>query len=80
MIFIDLPADLNMEDDEGRNVALLADSSRADLSPGDVVVAGRAGFWSWSVVDDVSDGVVRFHQVSAREAARYGQLVVQLPT
>ena len=26
MIYIDLPADLNMEDDEGRNIARLADA------------------------------------------------------
>ena len=30
MIYIDLPADLNLEDDEGRNVARLADAVTPD--------------------------------------------------
>ena len=30
MIYIDLPADLNLEDDEGRNIARLADAVSPD--------------------------------------------------
>ena len=34
MIYIDLPADLNLEDDEGRNVARLADAVTGEEGPG----------------------------------------------
>ncbi|MGE0796627.1 MAG: hypothetical protein AB7O29_14950 [Acidimicrobiia bacterium] len=58
MIVIDLPADLNMEDDEGRNLAMLpADKT---IAAGDVAVAGVPGFWSWVIVDEVADGFVFF--------------------
>jgi hypothetical protein len=41
MIYIDLPADLNLEDDEGRNIARLADAvSPEAVVPGAVLVAG----------------------------------------
>jgi hypothetical protein len=43
MIYIDLPADLNREDDQGRNVARLADAVTPDaVTPGVVLVAGAA--------------------------------------
>jgi len=46
MINIDLPADLNLEDDEGRNVARLADAVSPDaVSPGTVLVAGTSRAW-----------------------------------
>jgi hypothetical protein len=76
MISIDLPADLNMEDDEGRNVARLADAAgTVPIKPGAVVVAGAPRAWSWAVVDAVEDGFVYFRQVSARQAAQHGSLV-----
>ena len=41
MIYIDLPADLNLEDDKGRNVARLADAVSPDtVTQGAVLVAG----------------------------------------
>ena len=42
MIYIDLPADLNLEDDEGRNIARLGrcGQPRTPSSPGTVLVAG----------------------------------------
>lgn len=43
MIFIDLPADLNMEDDQGRNLARLADA----IDQGDD--AGRGLCLSWAL-------------------------------
>ena len=76
MIYIDLPADLNMEDDLGRNLARLADAINPDaVTTGAVLVAGAAGAWSWVVIDAVEDGFVYFRQVSAREAAQRGSLV-----
>ena len=42
MIYIDLPADLNLEDDGGRNVARLADAVTPDaVTRGAVLVAGQ---------------------------------------
>lgn len=80
MIYIDLPADLNVEDDEGRNVARLSDAvDAAALRVGAVVVAGSADAWSWVVVEAVEDGFVHFRQVSARHAAQRGRLVAPLP-
>ena len=41
MIYIDLPADLNLEDDEGRNIARLADVVTPNaVTQGAVLVAG----------------------------------------
>ena len=54
MIYIDLPADLNLEDDQGRNVARLADAVTPDaVTPGAVLVAGAARAWSWAAVESV---------------------------
>ena len=73
MIYIDLPADLNLEDDEGRNVARLADAVTPDaVIPGAVLVAGAPRAWSWAVVESVDSGFVYFRQISARDAARRG--------
>jgi len=59
MIYIDLPADLNLEDDEGRNIARLTDAVTADtVTPGAVLVAGAPRAWSWAVVEDVDSGVI----------------------
>ena len=52
MIYIDLPADLNLEDDEGRNVARLADA----VTPDTVGAAGTPHAWSWAVIEDVESG------------------------
>jgi hypothetical protein len=80
VIYIDLPADLNIEDDQGRNVARLADALSPDaVGAGAVVVAGASGAWSWAVVDAVETGFVYFRQISAREAAQRGTLVAPLP-
>ena len=80
MIYIDLLADLNMEDYEGRNIARLADAvTPAAVTPGAVLVAGAPRAWSWAVVEDVDSGFVYFRQISARDAARRGPLVKPLP-
>jgi len=66
MIYIDLPADLNLEDDEGRNAARLADAVTPDaVTPGAVLVAGAPRAWSWAVVESVDSGFVYFRQVTA---------------
>jgi hypothetical protein len=50
VIQIDLPADLNLEDDRGRNIARLADAVTPDaVIPGAVLVAGTPRAWSWAV-------------------------------
>lgn len=74
MIQIDIDADLNMVDDEDRNLARLPASS--SLNVGGVAVAGRPGFWSWVVIEEINDGTAFFRQVSAREAAAHGDLAV----
>ena len=85
MIYIDLPADLNLEDDQGRNVAGLADAVTPDavtpdaVTPGAVLVAGTARAWSWAVVENVDGGFAYFRQISAQDAARRGSLVKPLP-
>ena len=72
MIYIDLPADLNWEDDHGRNVARLADAVTPDtVMPGAVLVAGAARAWSWAVVDSVDSGFVYFRQISAQDTAAW---------
>ncbi|HZT65389.1 MAG TPA: hypothetical protein VFA11_06335 [Acidimicrobiales bacterium] len=67
---IDLPANLNNEDDEGLNWALLRNSpDPARIVPGSVVVAGTERFWSWVRIRRVDpDGQVHFEQVSEAEA------------
>ncbi len=80
MIYIDLSADLKLEDDEGRNIARLADAASPDaVIPGTVLVAGNSRAWSWAVVDSVDGGLVYFRQISAQDAARRGPLVKPLP-
>jgi hypothetical protein len=78
MIQIDIDADLNMVDDDDRNVARRpVRSSR--LRVGGVAVAGRPGLWSWVVIEDIDETSVVFRQVSAREAAAFGDLAVAAP-
>jgi hypothetical protein len=80
MIYIDLPADLNLEDDQGRNVARLADAINPDaVTPGAALVAGAPRGWSWAVIEEISDGFVYLPQISAREAAEHGPLVTPMP-
>jgi hypothetical protein len=80
VIYIDLPADLNLEDDQGRNIARLSDAvSPEAVTPGAVLVAGAFRAWSWVVVEALDSGFVYFRQVSAHEAARRGSLVSPLP-
>jgi hypothetical protein len=80
MIYLDLPGDLNLEADEGSNIARLADAVSPDaVIPGAVLVAGTSRAWSWAVVDSVDGGFVYFRQISARDAARRGPLVKPLP-
>jgi hypothetical protein len=79
MIYIALPADLNLEDDEGRNIARLADAVTPDaVVPGTVLVVGVPRAWSWALVERVDSGFVYFRQISARDAARRGPLVKPL--
>lgn len=78
MIQIDIDADLNMVDDEDRNMARLPkDSTRFEV--GSVAVAGRPGFWSWVVIDEITRTSIYFRQISARDAAAHGDLSVAAP-
>ena len=80
MIYIDLLADLNLEDDQGRNVARLADAiAPSTVTPGTVLVVGDLRAWSWAVVDSVDSGFVYFRQISAQDATRRGCPVRPLP-
>ena len=80
MIYIDLPADLNLEDGHGRNVGRLADAVTPDaVMPGAVLVVGAARAWSWAVVERVHGGFVHFRQISAQNAARRGSFVLSAP-
>lgn len=76
MIQIDIDADLNMVDDDDRNVGRLSVGS-SGLRVGGVAVAGRPGFWSWVLIDEIADGSVFFHQISSAEAATHGELAVR---
>jgi len=79
MIYIDLLADLNLEDNQGRNVARLADAIDPDtVTPGAVLVAGAPRAWSWAVVESVDNEFVYLRQVSAQDATRHGCLVKPL--
>ena len=78
MIYIDLPADL--EGDQGRNVARLAEAVTPEtVTPAAVLIAGAPRAWSSAVVEAVEDGFVYFRLVSARDAAQRGSLVAPLP-
>lgn len=62
---IDLRSDLNAEDDDGQNWALLRNAvDPARVQPGAILVAGTPGYWSAvriTAVDD--DGQVHFVQL-----------------
>lgn len=74
-IDIDIDADLNLVDDDDRSMARLP-AGPAALVVGGVAVAGRPGFWSWVIVDEINDMTVWFKQVSSREVAKHGDLGV----
>jgi hypothetical protein len=76
VIQIDIDADLNMVDDDDRNVGRLPAES-SGLKVGGVAVAGRPGFWSWVLIDEIGEGSVFFHQISSTEAATHGELAVR---
>ena len=59
---IDLWADLNAEDDEGRNWSMIDRAiDPAAVQPGAVLIAGYEGFWSVVRIDEVDDdGQVHF--------------------
>lgn len=73
---LDLTADLNREDDDGLNWALLSKAVHPELvKPGAVLRAGGDRSWSWVrivAVDD--DGQVHFEQISGAEARTSGRL------
>lgn len=75
MIQIDIDADLNMVDDDDRNFARRPENPRG-LKVGSVAVAGRPGFWSWVLIQEISSTSVFFRQISAAEAAKHGDLAV----
>lgn len=71
---IDLRADLNAEDDEGRWWSLLRDAADPDtIVPGAVLVAGTERFWSVVRIEQVDDdGQIHFVPIphDAPEALR----------
>ncbi|MCL2780717.1 MAG: hypothetical protein FWD74_04385 [Actinomycetia bacterium] len=75
MIQIDIDADLNMVDDDDRNLAPRP-TDMTGLSVGAVVVAGRPGAWSWVRVDEITKTAVFFRQLSVREAESHGELAL----
>jgi hypothetical protein len=68
---IDLRADLNAEDDEGRWWTLLTDAADpAQIVPGAVLLAGTERFWSVVRIDQVDDdGQVHFVPISENDPA-----------
>ncbi|MDR1440966.1 MAG: hypothetical protein LBJ02_00995 [Bifidobacteriaceae bacterium] len=78
MIQIDIDADLNMVDDDDRNLAR-PPADVSGLRVGGVAAAGRPGFWSWVVIEEITEASVAFRQVTAHEAALSGDLVIAAP-
>jgi hypothetical protein len=68
---IELRADLNSEDDQGRWWSLLRDAAEPGrIVPGAVVVAGTERFWSVVRIDQVDDdGQVHFIAVPDHDPA-----------
>lgn len=71
MPHIDLRADLNAEDDQGRWWTLLRDAAHPDqVVPGAVVIAGTDRYWSVVRIEQVdNDGQVHFVRVAADDPA-----------
>jgi hypothetical protein len=67
---ISLRANLNNEDDEGLNWALLRDAEHPEeIVEGALVVVGTERFWCWAKIRRVDqDGQVHFEQVEGNEA------------
>ncbi len=78
---IDLVADLNAEDDEGRWWTLLRDAVNPEaVVPGAVLVAGRERFWSVVRIDQVDDdGQVHFVEVANDDPAALVLLARKAP-
>ncbi len=74
-INIDIDADLNWVDDEDRNIAKV-DGAATHFKAGDVAIAGRPGFWSWILIDEIDEPWIFFRQIHSREAAAHGELVI----
>ena len=68
---IDLRADLNAEDDEGRWWSLLRDATEPEaVVPGAVLIAGSERFWSVVRIEQVDvDGQVHFVAVPLDDPA-----------
>lgn len=68
---IDLRSDLNAEDDDGQNWALLRNASDPRrVQPGAVLIAGTERFWSVVRITAVDeDGQVHFVQLTADDPA-----------
>jgi hypothetical protein len=68
---IDLRSDLNAEDDDGQNWALIRNAADPErVRPGAVIIAGTERFWSVvriTAVDD--DGQVHFVQLAPNDPA-----------
>lgn len=63
---IDVPADLNFEDDDGLVLARVPEGKA--LRVGDVVTAGGSTSWTWAVVAGVEQGWVRLRPVGGPDA------------
>lgn len=59
MIQIDMDADLNWVDDDDGNIAKVAGAA-ARYKVGDVAIAGRPGYWSWILIDEIDEPWVYF--------------------
>ena len=75
MIQIDINADLNMVDDDDRNIAPRPQDVTG-LSVGSVVIAGRPGAWSWVRIEEITKTAILFRQLSAHEAEAHGELAL----
>lgn len=72
---IHLRSDLNAEDDDGENWALLANAGdQSEIQVGAVVVARTPGFWSVVRITAVDpDGQVHFVQLDENTAGAFGR-------
>ncbi len=71
MPMIDLRADLNAEDDEGRWWSLLSDAVDPDrVRPGALLIAGTHRYWSVVRIDQVDDdGQIHFIGLPSNDPA-----------
>ncbi len=66
MIQIDVDADLMLVDDEDRYIG--------HLHVGGIAIAGRAGGYTWALVEEITDTAVYFRAIEADEARKHGRL------